>query len=148
MFDAVWTYRGGSVKKSKFDMLLRIFKIQQWVIGQTRSSFHLGVLESVYIKTQNPVLCRQKDSFSLLDSSIKGRVAARWLVIKATNHARHFPLMWFRSASGYLGTVRCLAIIRHFILWRVSDEKVLSVCWKYVSAFLCYSKVLQYKASV
>ena len=25
--------------------------------GQTRSSFHIGVLESVYIKTQNPVLC-------------------------------------------------------------------------------------------
>ena len=31
------------------------------IIGQTRSSFHLGVLESVYIETQNPVLCRQKE---------------------------------------------------------------------------------------
>ena len=30
-------------------------------VGQARSSFHLGVLESVYIKTQNPVLCRQKE---------------------------------------------------------------------------------------
>ena len=30
------------------------------IIGQARSSFHLGVLESVYIKTQNPVLCRQR----------------------------------------------------------------------------------------
>ena len=29
--------------------------------GQGRSSFHLSVLESVYIKTQNPVLCKQKD---------------------------------------------------------------------------------------
>ena len=28
---------------------------------QARSSFHLGVLESVYIKTQNPVLCKQKE---------------------------------------------------------------------------------------
>ena len=28
--------------------------------GQARSSFHLSVLESVYIKTQNPVLCKQK----------------------------------------------------------------------------------------
>ena len=26
--------------------------------GQARSSFHQGVLESVYIKTQNSVLCR------------------------------------------------------------------------------------------
>ena len=35
------------------------------IIGQARSSFHLSVLESVYIiKTQNPVLCRQKE-FSL-----------------------------------------------------------------------------------
>ena len=31
------------------------------IIGQTRSSFHLSVFESVYIKTQNPVLCRQKE---------------------------------------------------------------------------------------
>ena len=29
-------------------------------IGQARSSFRLSVLEYVYIKTQNPVLCRQK----------------------------------------------------------------------------------------
>ena len=31
------------------------------IIGKARSSFHLSVLESVYIKTQNPVLCKQKD---------------------------------------------------------------------------------------
>ena len=31
------------------------------IIGQARSSFHLSVLESVYIKTQNPVFCKQKD---------------------------------------------------------------------------------------
>ena len=30
------------------------------ITGQARSSFHLSVLKSVYIKTQNPVLCRQK----------------------------------------------------------------------------------------
>ena len=32
-----------------------------WIIGQAKSSFHLGVLESVYTKTQNPVLCTQKE---------------------------------------------------------------------------------------
>ena len=31
------------------------------IIGQARLSFHLSVLESVYIKTQSPVLCRQKE---------------------------------------------------------------------------------------
>ena len=31
------------------------------IIGQARSSFHLGVLESVYIKTQNPVLYKHKE---------------------------------------------------------------------------------------
>ena len=31
------------------------------ILGQARSSFHLSVLESVYIKTQSPVLCRQKE---------------------------------------------------------------------------------------
>ena len=34
-------------------------------IGQARSSFHLSVLESICIKTQNPVLCKQD-----LDSGI------------------------------------------------------------------------------
>ena len=28
------------------------------IIGQGRSSFHLSVVEAVYIKTQNPVLCK------------------------------------------------------------------------------------------
>ena len=31
------------------------------IVGQARSSFHLSVLESVHIKTQKPVLCRQKE---------------------------------------------------------------------------------------
>ena len=71
-------------------------------------------------------------SFSLLDSSIKRRVIACRLVIKSTNHARHFPLIWFPLRFWlFRFCVRCLAIIRRFILWRVSDEKVLSLCWKY-----------------
>ena len=41
------------------------------IIGQARSSFNLSVLESVYIKTQNPVLCKQKSLFSHLNSSSK-----------------------------------------------------------------------------
>ena len=32
-----------------------------WVIGQARPSFHLSILESVYIKTYNSVFCRQKE---------------------------------------------------------------------------------------
>ena len=40
--------------------------------------------------------------------------------------------------------VRHSSVIRHFILWRVSAEKLLSVCCKYVSAIRCYSKVLYY----
>ncbi len=31
------------------------------IIGRARSTFHLAILESVYIKTKNPQLCRQKD---------------------------------------------------------------------------------------
>ena len=41
------------------------------IFGQAKSSFHLGVLESVYIKTQNPVLCKQKEFVFHLDSSSK-----------------------------------------------------------------------------
>ena len=31
------------------------------IIGRARSTFHLGILESVYIKTRDPLLCRQKE---------------------------------------------------------------------------------------
>ena len=50
-----------------FLMLVGIYTDDNFrIIGQARSSFHLGVLESVYIKTQNPVLCRQNEfAFSL-----------------------------------------------------------------------------------
>ena len=41
------------------------------IIGQARSSFHLSVLESVYIKTQKPVLRKKKDSFFHLKSLSK-----------------------------------------------------------------------------
>ena len=36
------------------------------IIRQARSSLHLGVLELVYIKTQNPVLCKQTEFVFLL----------------------------------------------------------------------------------
>ena len=41
------------------------------IIGQARSSFHLSVLESVNMKTQNPVVCRKKSLFSRWNSSSK-----------------------------------------------------------------------------
>ena len=39
----------------------KIYSDNFLIIGQARSSFHLGVLESVYIKAQNPELCKQKE---------------------------------------------------------------------------------------
>ena len=82
----------------------------------------------------------RKCSFSLLDSSIKRRMIAHRLVIKQLIMRAIFLSRGFWSASGYLGSVRCLAIIWRFILWWVSDEKVLLVCWKYDFAFLCHSR--------
>ena len=41
------------------------------IIGQARSSFHLSVLESAYIKNQNPVLCKQKDFLFSIGTSSK-----------------------------------------------------------------------------
>ena len=41
------------------------------IIAQARSYFHLGVFESVYIRTQKPALCKQKEFVFHLDSSNK-----------------------------------------------------------------------------
>ena len=34
------------------------------IIGKARSTFNRAVLESIYISTKKPLLCRQKNSFS------------------------------------------------------------------------------------
>ena len=49
-----------------------------------------------------------------------------------------------RSLLWKLGSVRCLAIIRLFLLWRLSDEKVFLVRWKYDTAFLCNMQYLHW----
>ena len=53
---------GNLIKKRALHLaVLYIIRKNFRIIGQVRSSFHLDVLESVYIKTQNPVLYRQKE---------------------------------------------------------------------------------------
>ena len=60
------------------------------IIGQGRLSFHLGVLESAYIKTQNPVLCKQKDFiFSLgifKETMVIGLIGHSWDHLDSSNH--------------------------------------------------------------
>ena len=60
------------------------------IIGQERSSIHLSVLESVYIKTQNPVLCKQKDFiFSLgifKQTMVIGLIGYFWGHLDSSNH--------------------------------------------------------------
>ena len=52
------------------------------IIGQARSSLHLYVLESVYIKIQNPVLCKEKEFiFSLgtfKSTMVIGQIGHSW----------------------------------------------------------------------
>ena len=68
-------------------------------------------------------------------------LTARWLVIKATNHARHFFLSrGFRSASGYLGSVRCLAIIRRFISDECRTKKYFQYAENMIPLFLVILK--------
>ena len=124
--------KDGTFKFSSFAIILLAY-FCSFVLSVNLSVFLPCFNGHFHISIRNGI---QKE-LCLLDSSIKRRVTARWLVIKATNHARHFLSCGFQSASGYLSFVRCLAIIRHFILWRVSDEEELLVCWKYNSAFLC-----------
>ena len=60
------------------------------IIGQARWSFHLNGLESVYIKIQNPVLCKQKDFiFSLgifKQILVTGLIDHSWGQLDSSNH--------------------------------------------------------------
>ena len=80
------------------------------IIGQARSSFHLSVLESVYIKTQNPILCKQKEFiFSL--GFFKLTMVNRCQV---ANHTANYPhlAIYFGSPFGRFPTFHTLTSVR------------------------------------
>ena len=61
------------------------------IIWQARSSFYLSVLESVYIKTQNPDLCKQKEFvFSL--KLFKETMVNMWLLGNQRANSMHYSL--------------------------------------------------------
>lgn len=65
------------------------------IIWIEKLSVYLGVLESVYIKTQDPMLCRQKE-FAFKHGLIKGRVTILNLRPKSTYGAYFAPFKWFQ----------------------------------------------------
>ncbi len=90
------------------------------IIGKEISLFHL-VLESVQIKTKKLVLCRQKSSFSHLDSSINSidLLAASHQLIGVLKHNTNLASLSsgaFGSASGYNS-----AVDRSHLFWSVPD---------------------------
>ena len=60
------------------------------IIRQARSSVHLFVLESVYIKIQNPVLCKEKDFIFSLGTFksilVIGQIGHSWGQFDSSNH--------------------------------------------------------------
>ena len=60
------------------------------IIRQARSSFHLNVLESVYIKTQSPVLCKQKDFIVSIgifkQTMVIGLIGHSWVQLDSSSH--------------------------------------------------------------
>ena len=87
------------------------------IIGQARPSLHSSVLESIYIKTQNPVFCRQKSSFSHMDSSSK-----QWWI--GPNWPLLGPIRLVLSCvSWQYMSVHLSVAIRRFTLRQVSGEK-------------------------
>ena len=68
------------------------------IIGQASSSFHLSVWESVYIKIQNPVLCRQKEFVFSLG-------LFKYTMLKGPNWPLLEPIrriLSYVTASGYI----------------------------------------------
>ena len=64
------------------------------IIGQARSSFDSGVLESVYIKTQNAALCKEKEFVFSLG-------LFKYTMVNRCQVANHMP-NWTHYASYHL----------------------------------------------
>ena len=64
-----------------------------WIIGKP-GRFSPGIFGTCLYKPRTQLCVDRKSPFSLLDSSSKTRMIASRLVIKSTNHTRHFPLTW------------------------------------------------------
>ena len=68
------------------------------IVGQARSSFHLSFLETVYIKTQYPVLCRQTEFIFLI-----GLFTSKMVIGPNWSHLRLIRRILSRvMASGYI----------------------------------------------
>ena len=111
------------------------------IIGQARSSFHLSALESVYIKTQNPVLCKQIEfifSLGLLKYTMVNRCQvanhmANWTHYSSYHLYPHLAIN-FGSPFGRYPTFHTLT--------SVGRKKGFSVWLKHGTAFSCCSEVL------
>ena len=92
------------------------------IIGQARSSFHLSVLESVYIKTQNPILCKQKEFVFHLDSSSKQwRIGANWPIIGPNRRIIHHitcTRIWLYISVLYEIVTPNVLVTLNYFLWR------------------------------
>ena len=78
------------------------------IIGQARVSFHLSDLESVYVMTQNPVLCRQKEFvFSLGLFKQQLQIVPNWPLLGSV---RRIPSG--ATASGYIFQSTFLSLSR------------------------------------
>ena len=61
-----------------------------WITGQARSSFHLSVLESLYIKTQNPVLFTQNEFvFALALFKLTMLLGPNWSHLRQLDVSQH-----------------------------------------------------------
>ena len=102
------------------------------IIGQTRSSFHLSALEFLYIKTQSPVLCRQKSSFFHWGySSKQWRIVPNWPLLGSI---RRIPSRV--TASGYIfrSTFQSLSDVLCSDEWRT--KKAFSMSKEYRRFFV------------
>ena len=116
-------------EKINFHLLLKNNNTEEQL--KVNGNFLIKFLNRCVVLHKNPKIqfcVDKKSSFVLLDSSVKRRVTVRRLVIKATNHARHFPITWFSirfwlfrfcSVFGYYPTFHTLTSV---------GRKVLSVC--------------------
>ena len=108
-------------------------------IGQGRSSFHLSVLESVYIKTHNPVLCKQKDFIFSLG------ILKRYKFLSNNGNWANWPLLGpLRATWGHLTMCIRIWLYKFWITFRSLSDVSYSDEWRTKKAFQYVKKCCRF----
>ncbi len=88
------------------------------IIGRARPVYHLGILESVYIKTMDPILCRQKKFvYPLFQKLIVCLIRAKVCCFSRVSHYKNYTHLFWLVCFDVLPLCKTIRLVSFFFCY-------------------------------